>query len=89
MQEGSRVGVEMTIRCKSFSTQQDPGGVKYFSTKEDTEFNEIAFTVGSGQILPELEEGMFIEFNELLCFKSPNDFYSISQLSNYPRIMLA
>mmetsp|Transcript_22169 Transcript_22169/g.33288 ORF Transcript_22169/g.33288 Transcript_22169/m.33288 type:complete len:237 (-) Transcript_22169:17-727(-) len=58
VQDGSKVGVEMTIRCKSFSTAQEPGGIKYFTTKDDTEFNEIAFTVGSGQILPELEEGM-------------------------------
>ena len=33
--EGSRVAVEMTIRCKSFSTAQEPGGVRYFSTKEE------------------------------------------------------
>jgi FKBP-type peptidyl-prolyl cis-trans isomerase len=58
VQPGSRVAVEMTIRCKSFSTAKEPGGVKYFSTKEDTEFNELAFVVGSGEILPGLEEGM-------------------------------
>lgn len=56
--EGSRVAVEMTIRCKSFSTAQEPGGVRYFSTKEDTDFNELAFTVGNGEIIPQLEEGM-------------------------------
>ena len=48
----------MTIRCKSFSTANEPGGVQYFSTKEDTEFNELAWTVGSGEILSGLEEGM-------------------------------
>mmetsp|Transcript_32560 Transcript_32560/g.74911 ORF Transcript_32560/g.74911 Transcript_32560/m.74911 type:complete len:108 (+) Transcript_32560:137-460(+) len=48
----------MTVRCKSFSTANEPGGVKYFTTKDDTDFNEIAFTVGSGEILPGLEEGM-------------------------------
>jgi FKBP-type peptidyl-prolyl cis-trans isomerase 2 len=48
----------MTIRCQSFSTTAEPGGVKYYSTKEDTEFNELAFVVGSGDVLPELEEGM-------------------------------
>lgn len=58
VEEGSKVGVEMTIRCKSFSTAQEPGGIKYFSTRDDTDFNEIAFTVGSGEILPGLEEGM-------------------------------
>jgi hypothetical protein len=55
---GSKVAVEMSIRCKSFSTANEPGGLKYFTTKEDTDFNEIAFTVGSGEILPGLEEGM-------------------------------
>ena len=58
VKEGSKVAVEMTIRCKSFATANEPGGLKYFSTKEDTEFNEVAFTVGSGEILPGLEEGM-------------------------------
>lgn len=58
VQNGSKVAAEITIRCKSFSTQNEPGGVKYFSTKDDTEFNEIAWTVGSGEILPGLEEAM-------------------------------
>lgn len=58
VQEGSKVAVEMTIRCKSFSTQNEPGGVKYFSTKDDTEFNELAWTIGSGELLPGLEEAM-------------------------------
>jgi FKBP-type peptidyl-prolyl cis-trans isomerase len=55
---GSKVAVEMTIRAKSFATTQEPGGVKIYSTKDDTDFNEVAFTVGSGEILPGLEEGM-------------------------------
>mmetsp|Transcript_18185 Transcript_18185/g.25234 ORF Transcript_18185/g.25234 Transcript_18185/m.25234 type:complete len:243 (+) Transcript_18185:191-919(+) len=58
VEPGSKVAVEMTIRCKSFSTANDPGGVKYYSTKEDTDFNEYAFTVGSGEAPPGLEEGM-------------------------------
>jgi FKBP-type peptidyl-prolyl cis-trans isomerase 2 len=58
VQDGSKVAVEMTIRCKSFSTDNDPGGLKYFSTKDDTDFNELAWTVGSGELLPSLEEGM-------------------------------
>jgi hypothetical protein len=58
VQDGSRVAVEMTIRCKSFATNIEPGGLKYFSTKDDTDFNELAFTVGKGDILPGLEEGM-------------------------------
>jgi len=56
--DGSKVGVEMTIRCKSFATAQEPGGLKYFNTKDDTDFNELAFTVGNGEILAQLEEGM-------------------------------
>ena len=58
VQNGSKVGAEMTIRCKSFATANEPGGLKYFSTKEDTEFNEIAWTIGSGELPPGLEEGM-------------------------------
>mmetsp|Transcript_25934 Transcript_25934/g.36910 ORF Transcript_25934/g.36910 Transcript_25934/m.36910 type:complete len:274 (+) Transcript_25934:421-1242(+) len=58
VQPGSKVAVEMTIRMKSFSTNNEPGGVKYYSTKDDTDFNELAWTVGSGVILPGLEEAM-------------------------------
>jgi hypothetical protein len=58
VQAGSKVAVEMTIRCKSFTTPDEPGGVKYFSTKDDTDFNELAFQVASGAMFPELEEGM-------------------------------
>lgn len=58
VQNGSKVAVEMTIRCKSFATVNEPGGLKYFSTKDDTEFNEVAWIVGSGDLLPGLEEGM-------------------------------
>lgn len=58
VQPGSKVAVEMTIRCKSFATANEPGGIKYFSTKEDTEFNELAWTIGSGELSPALEEGM-------------------------------
>lgn len=56
--QGSKVAVEMTIRAKSFGTADEPGGRKYFSTKTDTQFNELAWTVGSGELPPELEEGM-------------------------------
>jgi FKBP-type peptidyl-prolyl cis-trans isomerase len=54
----SRVGMELTARCKAFPTARDPSGVKYFATAMDTEFNEIAFTVGVGQMIAGLEEGM-------------------------------
>lgn len=58
VQKGSKVGVEMTIRCRSFATQNEPGGLKYFSTKDDTEFNELAWKIGNGEILEALEDGM-------------------------------
>ena len=55
---GSKVAVEMSIRCLSFATANEPGGLRYFSTKEDTEFNELAWTIGSKEFPPELEEAM-------------------------------
>jgi hypothetical protein len=58
VREGSKVATEMTIRCKAFASANDPGGLKYYSTKEDTDFNELAFTIGSGEMPPGLEEGM-------------------------------
>ena len=61
VQTGSKIAVEMTIRCKSFATANEPGGLKYYSTKDDTDFNELAWVVGSGDqvgSIPALEEGM-------------------------------
>lgn len=58
IRSGSEVAVQMTIRCKSFATKDDPGGVKYFSTAKDTPGDMLSWTVGSGTLLPGLEEGM-------------------------------
>jgi len=58
IQKGSKIAAEMTIRCQAFATQQQPGGAKYYSTNLDTEFNEIAWTVGSGELPDGLEEAM-------------------------------
>jgi hypothetical protein len=82
VQAGSKVAVEMTIRCKSFATNNEPGGLKYFSTKDDTDFNEVAWTVGSGELPPGLEEGMAgmhknavrrIELPSTMVFAARND----------------
>jgi FKBP-type peptidyl-prolyl cis-trans isomerase 2 len=48
----------MTIRCKSFATTNEPGGLKYYSTKDDAKFNELAWIIGSGEASPALELGM-------------------------------
>lgn len=58
IQNGSKIAVEMSIRCQAFSTAKEPGGLKYFSTATDTEFNELAWTVGSGELPAALEEAM-------------------------------
>ena len=47
IQHGSTVAIELTIRCKSFATVDEPGGLKYYSTKQDTDFNELAWTISS------------------------------------------
>ena len=52
LRRGSNVGAELTIRCKSL------GNVVYFSTKDDTDFNELAWEVGAGDLPFALEEGM-------------------------------
>ena len=51
VQKGSTVVVEMTVRCKSFPTGNEPGGVKYYSTKDDTPYNALEWTLGSGLII--------------------------------------
>lgn len=59
IQNGSKVAVEMTIRARSFTNADNPGGVKWYSTKLDTDFNEYAFQVGSNVgIYPALEEAI-------------------------------
>jgi hypothetical protein len=55
---GSKVGTEMSIRCKSYATSTEPDGLKYYSTKEDTDFNDLAWTIGSGEFSAALEEAM-------------------------------
>eukprot|EP00979_Chaetoceros_neogracilis_P011306 scaffold2748_cov179-Chaetoceros_neogracile.AAC.1 len=82
VKQGSKVAVETTIRCKSFSTAKEPGGLTYFTTKGDTAFNELAWVVGDGELLPGLEEGMMgmrkggirrIEVPSTLVFAARND----------------
>ena len=51
----------MTIRCRSFATADEPGGLKYFSTKGDTEFNEVAWVVGD-----EVDNPVPVEFEEAI-----------------------
>ena len=58
VEKGSIVTVEMSIRCKNFITNSDPGGVKYFSTLKDAPGNSLTWEIGSGVLLPGLEEGM-------------------------------
>jgi len=58
IQKGSEVSAQMTIRCKSFATRDEPGGVKYYSTIKDTVGDQLTWVIGSGQLLPGLEEGM-------------------------------
>lgn len=58
VEPNSEVAVEMVIRCQKFSTTDEPGGVKYFSTKSDTRDNELRWKIGSGALPPGLEDGM-------------------------------
>ena len=58
VKSGAEVTVEMTIRCKSFATANDPGGVKYYSTQQDVPERSLTWTIGDGRLPPGLEEGM-------------------------------
>ena len=55
---GAAVTLEMVVRIESMATVTEPGGVKYYSTAVDTPNNELTWVIGSGEILPSLEEGM-------------------------------
>jgi hypothetical protein len=50
IRRGSNVGAEITIRT--------PGGLQCFSTRDDNDSNEFAWTVGSGDFLKGVEDGM-------------------------------
>merc|ERR1712070_914949 len=54
----SWVCAEMTIRCKSFSTAKEPGGVKYFDSKIDAGDGVLAWRIGDGSMSPALEEAL-------------------------------
>jgi len=59
VRNGSDVGVAMTVRCKSIiDVDGEPGGAKYYSTKEDNDSNELSATIGLGDLPRGLEEGM-------------------------------
>jgi len=77
----------MTIRCKSFATTDEPGGLKYYSTKEDTDFNELAWIVGSGEASPALEEGMMgMHKNALRRIEIPSTAaYAAKKLNQLPQ----
>ncbi|KAJ1438759.1 hypothetical protein B484DRAFT_323954 [Ochromonadaceae sp. CCMP2298] len=57
VQKGSAVVVQMTVRCRSFATAKEPGGVKYYDSKVDSDGGD-RWVVGSGQLPPALEEGL-------------------------------
>lgn len=50
VRRGSNVGATMTVRT--------PGGLQCYSTRDDNDSNELAWTVGSGDFPKGLEEGM-------------------------------
>ena len=57
--QDSKITAEMVVRIKKLSTQKDPGGVRYYSTKLDAPPNgEVQWTTGQGAYLPALENGM-------------------------------
>ena len=58
VESGATVSTEMVVRMKTFRTQKDPGGVRYYSTKIDTPNNELQWTIGDGKLPPALEAGM-------------------------------
>ena len=51
---GRKLLLKWPLDVKSFATANEPGGLKYNSTKVDTDFNEAArtVTVGNGELLP-------------------------------------
>ena len=55
----SKVTAELVVRMKTFRTQNDPGGVRYYSTKIDApKEGAITWMIGDGSLLPSLEQGM-------------------------------
>lgn len=55
---GNEVTCEMVVRIKKLATQNEPGGIRYYSTKLDTPDNQFTFVVGDGSLPPSLEAGL-------------------------------
>ncbi len=78
---GDRAVVEMTVRCKKLATAKEVGGVKYYSTKDDSPSNSFTFVVGDGTVPPALEEALVgmkrgairrVELPSVLVFEARN-----------------
>jgi len=48
----------MTVRVKSLATESQPDGPVYFSTREDSDYDELTWEVAAGDAVRGLEEGM-------------------------------
>ena len=58
VKDGSRVALEMTVRCSTLTSTNEPNGVMIYSTAKDDDFGELFFRVGSGRMSPAVEGGI-------------------------------
>ena len=56
--DGSRVGVEMTVRCSTVTSTTEPNGAMIFSTSRDDDLGELIFRIGKGDIPASLEKSI-------------------------------
>ena len=54
---GKRVAVQLTGRLPALATEKEPGGLQFYNSK-NSDILEFGFTIGSGKVVPGLEEGM-------------------------------
>ena len=54
--DGSRVGLEMTVRCSTVTSANEPNGAMIYSTSRDDDLGELLVKVGSGALPASIEK---------------------------------
>ncbi|GMI29783.1 hypothetical protein TrRE_jg12440 [Triparma retinervis] len=56
--DGSRVGLEMTVRCSTVTSANEPNGAMIYSTSRDDDLGELLVKVGSGALPASIEKSL-------------------------------
>lgn len=54
--DGSRVGLEMTVRCSTVTSASEPNGAMIYSTSRDDDLGELLVKIGGGTVPASIEK---------------------------------